>query len=99
MNLLQQSRFETVSSLAFLFQVFKAVPQRWNTMFRREIQECRHWRQTELRSASQRDFILAIKFEGQQSSGLLGKILFLQVRDPQKLRGQFNTHGIHTSEL
>jgi len=27
MSLLQRLRFETVSSLAFLFEVFKAVPQ------------------------------------------------------------------------
>jgi hypothetical protein len=41
---LQWSRFETVSNLAFLFQVFKAVPSWGDAVFRCEIHESRHGR-------------------------------------------------------
>ena len=43
-SLLQRSRFETVSSLTFLFQVLKAVPQGGNTVFCRKIHESCHGR-------------------------------------------------------
>jgi hypothetical protein len=59
-----------VSSLAFLFQVLKAVPWWGNTVFRRKIHESRHGRLTQFRRTPKGDFILAIKFEGRQSSRL-----------------------------
>ena len=65
MSQLQRARFETISGLAFLFQVLKAVSKRGNAVFRREIQESRHGRLTYLRGASQRDLILAVELECQ----------------------------------
>src|SRR5258708_13683089 len=99
MSLLQLSRFETVSSLAFLSQVYKAVPKWGDAVFRRKIHKSRQGRLTKLRSASQRDLILAIKFESQQSSGLLGKAAFFQICDPQQFRGQLYVDGFHSSKL
>ena len=51
MSLLQRSRFETFSGMAFLFQVLKAVPKRGNAVLRSKVHECRQWRLAELRRA------------------------------------------------
>src|SRR5258708_33672395 len=99
MSLLQLSRFETVSSLAFLSQVYKAVPKWGYAVFRRKIHKTRQGRLTKLRSASQRDLIIAIKFESQQSSGLLGKAALFQICDTQQFRGQLYVDGFHSSKL
>src|SRR5258708_2567619 len=41
--------------------------------------ESHQWLVAKLSSASQRDLVLAIKFERQQSSGFFGEVVFLQI--------------------
>ena len=67
-------------------------------MFRRKIHESRHGRLTQFCRTPKGDFILAIKFEGQQSSCFLREGALLQICGPQKFRGQFYIHGFHSSK-
>ena len=99
MSLLQRLRFDTVSSLAFLFEVFKAVPQWGNTTIRRKIHESCDGRPTQPRRASQGNLIFAVKFQGQQPSCFLSEGALLQIWGPQKFEGQLHIHGFHTPRL
>jgi hypothetical protein len=91
MSLLQRSRFETVSSLAFLFQVFTAVPQWGHPVFLREIHEGCQRRLTQLRRASQGNLIFAIKFQGQQSSCFLSEVLCSNFAALRSSKGSFTS--------
>jgi hypothetical protein len=99
MSLLQRLRFETVSSLAFLFEVFKAVPQWGNTTIRRKIHESCDERPTQPRRASQGNLIFAIRFQGQQSRCFPRVRALLQICRPQKFDGQLHIHGFDIPRL
>ena len=98
-NQLQRSRFGAVSGPAFLFQILVAVSQGWYTVLRGEIHKDRKRRLTQLGSTFQRDLILAMELERQQSSGFQGKVLPLRIRRPQKGRRQLYAHAFHASKL
>jgi hypothetical protein len=68
-------------------------------VLRNEFHKGRQWCVAQLGSTSQRDLILAIKFERQQSSGFFGEVAFLQIRGPQQRQRQFHIHGFHIQEL